>query len=98
MQDGPNQMTRRSFLAGTAAIAGAAVSRPSDAKAETAIRVKRADRLNVAVVGAGGRGADNISDLRETAVNIVALCDCDQGRAAETFKLYPNMKDTQNQR
>ena len=89
MQDGPNQMTRRSFLAGTAAIAGAAVSSPSDAKAETANRVKRADRLNVAVVGAGGRGADNINDLRETAVNIVALCDCDQGRAAETFKLYP---------
>src|SRR6185369_17022847 len=45
--------------------------------------------INLAVVGAGGRGADNIEDLKGTGVNIVALCDCDQRRAAESFRRYP---------
>src|SRR5205807_6145593 len=46
-----------------------------------------------AVVGAGGRGADDIGDLMVTgAVDIVALCDCDARRAAESFKRFPDAK------
>lgn len=50
------------------------------------------DRLRVAVVGAGGRGADNLHDLRATDVQIVALCDCDEQRAAASFKEYPQAR------
>jgi predicted dehydrogenase len=55
-------------------------------------RLSANDKLNVAVVGAGGRGADNLNDLRGTGVNIVALCDCDERRAADTFRRYPDAK------
>jgi predicted dehydrogenase len=54
--------------------------------------VSRKDRLNVAVVGAGGRGADDIQDLRTTGANIVALCDCDEQRALDSFKTYPDAR------
>ncbi len=55
-------------------------------------RVSPNEKVDVAVVGAGGRGADNLRDLRDTGVNIVALCDCDQNHAAETFKQYPSAR------
>jgi hypothetical protein len=48
--------------------------------------------LNVAVVGAGGRGAQDIHSLSDTDVNIVALCDCDDRRAADTFREFPTAK------
>jgi len=46
------------------------------------------EKLNLAFIGAGGRGADNLHDLRDQ--NIVALCDVDWDRAAKTFENYPN--------
>ncbi len=45
-------------------------------------------RLNLAVIGAGGRGADDIEELKSE--NIVALCDVDDRRAADTYRKYPN--------
>ncbi len=80
-------ITRRSFLSGAAALAAGA------AGAGTSRRIPRPDKLNLAVVGAGGRGADNLQDFDKTgAVNVVALCDCDQNRAANSFKRYPDAK------
>ena len=46
------------------------------------------EKLNIAIIGAGGRGAQNLSDV--AGENIVALCDVDQRRAAESFQTYPN--------
>jgi predicted dehydrogenase len=43
-------------------------------------------------VGAGGRGADNVAELLPCGVNIAALADCDENRAAETFKAHPTAK------
>ena len=48
------------------------------------------DKLNIAAVGIGGMGKDNL-DRCETE-NIVALCDVDFGLAAEVFEKYPNAK------
>src|SRR5271154_4101666 len=46
------------------------------------------DKLHIAGIGVGGQGA---GDLREMAgENIVALCDVDWAKAANTFKAYPN--------
>ena len=47
-------------------------------------------RLNLAGVGVGGRGADDLADLQ--AENIVALCDVDWDLATGMFKKYPNAK------
>ncbi|HEY3322640.1 MAG TPA: Gfo/Idh/MocA family oxidoreductase [Planctomycetota bacterium] len=48
------------------------------------------EKLNLAVVGIGGRGAGNLGELPAKDVNIVALCDVDDGHAAQSFKRYPN--------
>lgn len=47
------------------------------------------EKLNFAAIGSGGQGASNIRAAAPTE-NIVALCDVDDRRAAETFKQYPN--------
>jgi hypothetical protein len=47
------------------------------------------EKLNFAAIGSGGQGAANIKAAAPTE-NIVALCDVDDRRAAETFKTYPN--------
>lgn len=61
--------------------------------APSARKTSANDKLNVAVVGAGGRGTDNINDLLATgAVNIVALADCDARRAADAFARFPDAK------
>ena len=47
------------------------------------------EKLNFAAIGSGGQGASNIRAASPTE-NIVALCDVDDRRAAETFKAFPN--------
>ncbi len=47
------------------------------------------EKLNFAAIGSGGQGASNLMAAAPTE-NIVALCDVDDRRAAETFKRYPN--------
>jgi len=46
------------------------------------------EKLNFAAIGSGGQGASNIRAAAPTE-NIVALCDVDDRRAAETFKAHP---------
>jgi len=89
MESDRSGMTRRTFLAATAAISGSAEALSAEPRRPR--RYAAADRLNVAVVGAGGRGADNMGDLKKVGVNFVALCDCDARRAADTFKAYPSV-------
>ena len=48
------------------------------------------DKLNLAVVGCGGRGFDNLQAV--AGENIVALCDVDERRAAEAFAKYPRAR------
>jgi predicted dehydrogenase len=48
------------------------------------------EKLNIAIVGAGGRGAENLPEL--TTENIVAFCDVDERRAAETYQKYPTTR------
>ena len=48
------------------------------------------DKLNIASVGAGGVCKNYIENCNSE--NIVALCDVDDDRAAETFKIYPDAK------
>src|ERR1035437_10376878 len=47
------------------------------------------EKLNFGAIGSGGQGAGNIKAAAPTE-NIVALCDVDDRRAADTFKAFPN--------
>src|SRR4051812_26943321 len=90
------QISRRSFLTSTAGLAAAAATVATTARLRAQNNVVRKispnDKVNVAVVGAGGRGFEDLRGLEGTASNIVALCDCDLPHAAESFKKYPNAK------
>src|SRR5947208_5546629 len=93
-----SRITRRKFVQSSLA-GGALLAWPShpasaaDALAPSPRRFSANDKVNLAVVGAGGRGADNLNDLRAVGgVNVVALCDCDERRAATSFKTYPNAR------
>jgi predicted dehydrogenase len=80
-------VSRRTFLAGSAGSIIAARSALAEAR-----KIAASEKVNVAVVGAGGRGAADLQGLEGTGVNIVALCDCDAKNAADSFKKYPQAK------
>jgi predicted dehydrogenase len=48
------------------------------------------ERLNIGIIGAGGKGASNLGAV--SGENIVALCDVDEKRAAKAFERYPQAK------
>jgi predicted dehydrogenase len=48
------------------------------------------EKLNIAGIGVGGRGAEDINGV--ASENIVALCDVDEKHAAQTFERYPKAK------
>src|SRR5262249_8774911 len=75
--------TRRDFLKQTT-LAGAGFWLA--AHGEPAAARSPNEKLNIAVIGAGGRGAANTKEV--SGENIVALCDVDEtslGKAAEKF-------------
>src|SRR4051794_6059438 len=90
------RVSRRSFLA--AAAATVATTTRLRAQNNVIRKISPNDKVNVAVVGAGGRGFEDLRGLEGTASNIVALCDCDLPHAAESFKKYPNAKQYQDWR
>ncbi|MBV9126309.1 MAG: Gfo/Idh/MocA family oxidoreductase [Planctomycetes bacterium] len=48
------------------------------------------EKLNIAVIGCGGQGASDLGNV--SSQNIVALCDVDEKRAAESFNKHPRAK------
>ncbi|MHB0960211.1 MAG: Gfo/Idh/MocA family protein [Pirellulaceae bacterium] len=48
------------------------------------------EKLNIAAIGVGGRGGDDVNGVAHE--NIVALCDVDEARAAATFQNFPQAK------
>ncbi len=75
-------MTRRSFLASSAAAtAGLALAPRIGAQSAN-------DRLNIAAIGSGGQGMSNLNNCRSE--NIVALCDVDEQRAGQAFQEWPD--------
>jgi len=47
-------------------------------------------KLNVAAIGIGSRGGNDIDDVAALGHNVVALCDVDDNYAAKEFAKYPN--------
>ncbi|MCS7265977.1 MAG: Gfo/Idh/MocA family oxidoreductase [Armatimonadetes bacterium] len=50
------------------------------------------NKLNMAFVGAGGQGGGLVGVFSGMGENVVALCDVDDQRAAESYKRFPNAK------
>src|SRR5664279_3404677 len=84
---GPSvRWNRRNFLK-TATLAGGAMV----FGVPTLLRGQNLNsKLNIAVIGAGGKGASD-TDCCNTE-NIVALCDVDSEHCAGQLKKYPNAK------
>ena len=82
------QLNRRDFLR-NAAVSGAGLIILSDSRLVRGTRAN--ERLNVAGIGIGGRGAADVNGVGASE-NIVALCDVDEKHAAETFERYPQAK------
>src|ERR1039457_6202200 len=81
-------LSRRQFIyssalaAGAAAFTGCASPHPR--------RLSANDKLNIGVVGIGGKGAGDTNCC--SGENIIALCDVDEKMAAGPRKKYPNAK------
>jgi predicted dehydrogenase len=80
----PSWITRRRFVANSIF---AAIVTPG-LRAQAHGRISANEKLNIGIIGAGGRGQDNLNEVRSE--NIVALCDCDLRQAANSFKAFPN--------
>ena len=77
-------VTRRDFLKTTAA--ASALAFPAVLKSQPAGTPSPLNRLNVAVIGAGGRGGAALEGTKDE--NIVAICDVDSVRADAGLKNF----------
>src|SRR5262249_11306757 len=82
--------SRRAFLAATAGTALATIV-PRHVLGGAGC-VPPSERINLAGIGAGGMGGGDIATLAKLGVNIVALCDVDEERAAGSYKAFPKAK------
>jgi predicted dehydrogenase len=90
MQTTPHHPDRRSFLQASAALAAGLT--------QAAPRYLRArdthNKLNIAVIGAGGRGASNLEGV--SSQNIVALCDVSKPALARASKKHPRARQEED--
>jgi len=93
MSKGSKKTSRREFLQGAAGAVTAFTIVPRHVLGGTG-RTAPSDKLNIAIIGVGGRGGASVSGCR--GENIVALCDVDTRRAAEAFKKHPGAKGYQD--
>ncbi len=84
-----SRLSRRDFM-GTAAAAMAAVTLVPRHVLGGAGNIPPSEKLNIAGVGIGGMGQNNVRAC-ETE-NIVALCDVDSAYSAGVFKRYPDAR------
>jgi predicted dehydrogenase len=77
--------TRRTFLKRTVAAASLVFGAPGFLRARNAN-----ERLNLAMIGTGGRGLDNLGSVK--GENIVALCDVNGGNLEAAAKTYPQAR------
>ena len=86
---------RRTFLASAAAATAGFTIVPRHVLGRQGTPAP-SDKLNIAGVGVGGMGKNNLK--RCESENIVALCDVDFGMADEVFKKYPDAKQYKDYR
>lgn len=81
----PRRITRREFVSGALAAAGAVASAPAILRGQNLN-----NKLNIAMIGAGGRGVANLKGV--ASENIVVLCDVDAIALEKTGVQYPQAR------
>ncbi|MGQ9461535.1 MAG: Gfo/Idh/MocA family protein [Candidatus Fervidibacter sp.] len=83
-----DSVDRRRFIKSMALGAGVFVLK----KPESVWSFQANEKLNIAFVGAGGRGTALVDEFAKLGENIAALCDVDWRHAAGSFNKFPNAK------
>jgi predicted dehydrogenase len=83
------QITRRSFLRRSSAVAAGAIFLHNSRLAFT---YGANSQLAVAGIGIGGQGRSDLDAISGAGARILGLCDVDHVRAADTFKKWPEAK------
>ncbi|MHC4242183.1 MAG: Gfo/Idh/MocA family protein, partial [Planctomycetota bacterium] len=78
------QITRRTFLAASASSFAFTYIPKSVFGAN--------ERLYLAGIGVGGKGAGEVRDLSNAGATFVAFCDVDDTKAGGTYKSFPDVK------
>ncbi len=89
-------ISRRIFIGGVAATAAAGYALAKTPSLKRAGYRSPNEKLNIAAIGCGGKGASDIDGCR--AENIIALCDTDWVTARKTFEKYPKAKQYKDYR
>jgi predicted dehydrogenase len=85
------KFSRREFVKGASLAAGGFIIVPRHVLGRGF--VAPSDKLNIAGIGVGGKGADDLKEFSTSPnVNIVALCDVDDRRAADSRQRFPKAK------
>ena len=84
-----NQISRRRFIGMAAVSAGAFTVIPSYAVSGLGY-IAPSDKLNIAGIGIGGKGNQNLNNMKSE--NIVALCDIDLQYGKRCFDNFPDAK------
>ena len=84
------KISRADFLKASSAGLAAMTVVPNNVMGAAFGHKAPSDKLNIAGIGIGGRGASVLSDLQEE--NIVALCDTDWNYSKAIFERYPKAK------
>ncbi len=91
-----SRLSRRAFLAATTTTAALAMTASSKIRVNAARVVPKKfspnDKLNIAAIGAGGKGLEDIMSCSKAGENVVALCDVSSERAGEAVHNFPNAK------
>ena len=85
-----NKISRRDFLRKGGIGLAAATVVPNVVLGKSHGHTAPSDKLNIAGVGVGGRGASVLKGCESQ--NIAALCDTDWNYAKKTFDRYPNAR------
>jgi len=81
----PYSPSRRTFLQTAAVAAGATLGFPAIVRG-----LNLNDKLNIAIIGSGGRGAANMNAV--SSENIVALCDVNQASLDSAAEQFPGAR------
>lgn len=91
MKEKPTKRSRRDFIKTGTVAAGAFMIVPRHVLGRGYI--PPSDKLNLAAIGAGGKGWSDIRNAwNEGAENVVALCDVDTARAKNAIEKWPKAK------
>ncbi|MBN9381210.1 MAG: Gfo/Idh/MocA family oxidoreductase [Chitinophagaceae bacterium] len=89
--NGKKKFSRRAFVKDASLAAGSFIILPRHVLGRGFIAPS--DKLNIAGIGVGGKGAGDLKEFAESPkVNIVALCDVDDRRSADSRQRFPKAK------